>query len=190
MTTYCDAERAAIARGWAEFGLTQDEYAEQFGIAGRTLRLWLARSASDRPPLDEARAVLVGAIERLKALLSAVDARAACQAEPGAASPAAGPACRSAVVRESVEDRAAANSTEPAPVPRTTPGNARHADLDTVVAGAQAELMKPQRTGSPSAFSPETLQPSGSGKPLRAAGFFASWTGDEEDDATQLVTRE
>lgn len=172
MQTFSEAERAAIARGWTESGLAQDEYAAQFGIAGRTLRLWLARCASRQPPLVDARALLVDAIERLQALLAAVDVRAACQAERGEASPSAEPACRPAAVREAVEakDSKASAASSP-PVPQM-PGNAQHADLDPLVAGVQAELAK--GTKEPSAPNAVTMAPPPPERRLRVGGYFAT----------------
>ncbi len=172
MRTFNDETRAAIARAWTESQLTQEEYAARFGISTRTLRLWLARYASTRPPLAEARAILVDAIERLQALMATVDAQAACQSERGAASSAEGPACRPAVVREPVDAKdATARATSSSPVPRTRPGTARHADLDTLVAGVRAELAK--ATNEPSAPNTGTAPAPPPERRVRASGYFA-----------------
>lgn len=172
MQTFTEETRAVIALGWAKSGLTQTAYAEQAGIATRTLRLWLARYASDRPPLAEARAVLVDAVERLQALLAAVDAQEACQPERGAASPPADSACRPAVARDASEVRnAAATATSSTPAP-AMPGNAQHADLDILVAGVQAELAK--GTKEPSAPNAVTTTAPPPERRLRYGGYFAT----------------
>lgn len=177
MQTFTEETRATIALGWERSGLPQDEYAEQFGIAGRTLRLWLGRYASRQPPLVEARAVLVDAIERLQGLLAAIDAEAACQAERGAASPGAGTACRPAAVQQAVDPKdAPAGASSLSPAPRTLPSNARHADLNALVASVQADLAKGTR--APSEPNAVTAPPPRPKRQLRTGGFFANMDAD------------
>jgi hypothetical protein len=96
METFTDEHRAAVARGWAESGLTQDEYAARFGVAGRTLRLWLGRYATRQRPLVQARAIVEDAIQRLQAVLGGLDAEVACLPEPGDDPGPSDPAFRSA----------------------------------------------------------------------------------------------
>lgn len=182
MKSFSNEERAAIACGWAESGRAQNEYAEQFGIADRTLRLWLARYASNRPPLDEARAVLVHAIERLQALLAAVDSSEVCQPERGAASPPADSACQPAAALADVQPEAGVVCTpRPSAPPKTAAAAARHADFDALLAGVQSELMRPPTTGAPAALRSEKPRAVGGAKSrVRAGGFFANWTRDDE----------
>lgn len=174
MQTLTEETRVTIALGWERSGLTQAEYAEQAGIAPRTLRAWLSRHASRQPPLAEARAALVDAIERLRALLAAIDAQAACQVERGASSsPAAGPACRPAAVREAVDAKdAAAGAASSTPVRPTLPDTTRHADLDALVAGVQEELAKGAK--EPPASNAAMLPAPQPERRLRAGGFFAT----------------
>ena len=158
METMTDEARATIARGWAESGLTQDEYAAQVGVAPRTLRLWLARYASRQPPLVQARAVIADAVERLQALLVAVDAELGCP-EPTDPSYPSGQASRAATAQERVlaerssgggltdADRHGGTACDVGMEADTT----RHADLDSLVAGVQAALAKSQMTAKPPA---------------------------------------
>jgi hypothetical protein len=169
MQMFTDETRAAIALGWEKSGLPQDEYAQQFGIAGRTLRLWLSRHASDRPPLDEARAILVAAVGRLQSLLAAVDAQSACRpAGGGSSSPGSAPACRPAAAREVIDATATATTSSAAP---SVPPGTRHAGIDALMVGVQREV--PKKPNEPSAPNAVTVPAPRPERRLRTGGVFA-----------------
>ncbi len=153
-----DETRATIARGWAQSGLSQDEYAARFGVAGRTMRLWLARYAFRQPPLVKARAVVADAMERLRDLLVVVDAELGCS-EPTVTAHQGRQACRVAGARRHVPaERSSAQGLTHA---GRSGGAAcdvgaeadatRHADLETIVAGVQVDLAKYETTAMTSA---------------------------------------
>ncbi len=184
MTTFSDEERAAIARRWGDSGLAQDEYAEQFGIAGRTLRLWLARFASRQPPLAGARAVLADTVERLQALLAAVDAELA-QVERDAASPTCRQACQVADAQEDappecsgVSERNDANRCAATACQVGAADATRHADSD-LAARTQAKLARLEVAPmSPPWSAAATTTPGRANPRPKTGGFFATW-GDE-----------
>ncbi|MCC6334287.1 MAG: hypothetical protein IT380_09905 [Myxococcales bacterium] len=53
---FTDDDRRAIAVGWRSSGLSQNEYATQHGVKGRTLRLWLREHAPTMASPEEIRA--------------------------------------------------------------------------------------------------------------------------------------
>lgn len=78
-----DSTRARIAQGWRTTSLDQATYAAQFSISTRCLREWVRRFGAGRRPEAQALAVIDEAIERLRALRTAVAAEAACQVGEG-----------------------------------------------------------------------------------------------------------
>lgn len=79
MKTMTDEARAQVARGWEQSGLTQADYAAQCGISPRTLRDWLSRYAIQQPPAERVRRLIEDTIDKLLALLAALDDEVACQ---------------------------------------------------------------------------------------------------------------
>ena len=69
---YDTKQQAAIARGWASSGVSQEVWANQHGISGRTLRLYLRRHCPARHWDDEIQAVVTKANEALTAILVAM----------------------------------------------------------------------------------------------------------------------
>jgi transcriptional regulator with XRE-family HTH domain len=88
MTTIDDETRARVARGWEKSGLSQAEYAARSGISERTLRGWRLRFVPSGMPAEAVRRIVEEAVQRLQALLAALDEHPA--AAPLA--PSAGPA--------------------------------------------------------------------------------------------------
>ena len=79
MKTFTDAQRRAVALGWASSGLDQATYAARHGISARTLRSWIARHASRQLPVDQVRVIvrdMVGLVEKLQDVLDRLDAPA------------------------------------------------------------------------------------------------------------------
>jgi hypothetical protein len=112
MATVDDATRARVALGWEESGLSQAEYAASRGISERTLRQWRSRFATAGMPVEEARRTIEEAIQKLQALLAGLEASARDDMD--------GPACRSAVQDESV-DETATPPNMPAEASRSAP---------------------------------------------------------------------
>ena len=169
MKTISVGDRATIARGWEKSGQRQDEYAARFGIAGRTLRLWLDRYASRQPPLAQARAILADAVERLKALLAALDADPACRPEPEGDQGASDPVCR--LQTQGTADGGRPDKPEDRPERRDVV-TALDADLATAMSRVQAELAKLAAPGAPrEAATSTSAQPRP--RPKKSGGFFA-----------------
>ena len=81
--------RASVAAGWSNSSLSQAEYANRHGISERTLRSWIARFLPRDRPVEEAQAVIRGAIAKLEALLAGLDAMNQDREEEAACRPAA-----------------------------------------------------------------------------------------------------
>lgn len=65
--TFSDTERKAIAMGWHTSALPQKDYADQFGIQPRTLRLWVHHYApvvSSPKEIKETAQQVLGALLR------------------------------------------------------------------------------------------------------------------------------
>jgi hypothetical protein len=84
MRSFTMQERVAFIQGWRSSGLTQEQYCvlhrEQGGPSPRCLREWMARLAKPEGISEEARAVVVRAVEDLQELLQAFDAMQVTQA--------------------------------------------------------------------------------------------------------------
>ena len=78
-----DEDRARIARGWRQSGRTQAQYAAEYQISDRTLRMWIARWA---PPCRSGTEVVRGVVERtmarLRAVLDCLDQESAADSAP------------------------------------------------------------------------------------------------------------
>ena len=95
-TKYDDTKKAAIAGGWEQSGLSQEDWAKRWGISSRTLRHYLRRYHPARHWDDELQTVVTRAAEALAAIVKTMNRNpaetkaAAAPEAPGEAAAATG----------------------------------------------------------------------------------------------------